>query len=129
MDGWSSLPFSASLQSLDGSAVIVLVGELDMDTVPELTQVLDPLVENGPPEVVLDFSGLSFIDSAGLTALVGAQNRLNEQNRRLVVRSPRSQAVRVFEIVGLSDFIGLEVQHPEERPLYADPTNRTTPNP
>lgn len=126
MDGWSSTPFSAALQSLDGSAVIVLIGELDMDTVPELAGVLDPLVENGPSEVVLDFSGLSFIDSSGIAILVGAQNRLRDQGRRLVVRSPRSQAVRVLEITGLSGFVGVEVQPLGERPSYVGPTNEAT---
>jgi anti-sigma B factor antagonist len=128
IDDSPSIPFSAALQSLDGSAVFVVVGELDMDTVPELIRVIDPLVEDGPSEVVLDFSGLSFIDSSGIAALVRAQNRLHEQSRRLVVRSPQSQAVRVLEVVGLSGFIGIEVPGPRECLSSAAPTNRAATN-
>jgi anti-anti-sigma factor len=110
MDDASSIPFSAALQSLDGKAVMVLIGELDMDTVPELTRALDPLVENGPSEIVLDFSALSFIDSSGIAALVGFQRRLDEQSRHLVVRSPQTQALRVFEITGLLGFTDVDPQ-------------------
>jgi anti-sigma B factor antagonist len=101
----SSTPFSAALQSLDGNAVVVLAGELDMDTAPQLVRVLDPLLEAGPAEIVLDFSGVTFIDSSGIAALVGAQNKLQGQQRYLRVQAPRPQALRVFEVTGLSGFV------------------------
>lgn len=100
-----SVPFSAALQHMDGNAVVVLVGELDMDTAPELTRVLEPLLDKGPAEIVLDFSGLTFIDSSGITVLVRSQNHLNQQSRQLRVRAPRRQAQRIFEITGLTAFV------------------------
>lgn len=97
--------FSAEVLGLDDDTVVYLTGELDMATAPELTGVLDPLIAHGPREVVLDFSGLSFIDSSGIATLVDSQQRLSEQERRLSIRGARRGAVRVFEIAGLVDFL------------------------
>ena len=100
--------FSAKVVGLDGDTVVFLTGELDMATAPELTGVLGPLIEHGPQEVVLDFSGLSFIDSSGIAALVDTQRRLSEQGRHLAVHRARAGAVRVFEIAGLVDFLHVQ---------------------
>ena len=97
--------FSAKVVGLDGDTVVFLTGELDMSTAPELTGVLGPLVEHGPQEVVLDLSGLTFIDSSGIAALVDTQHRLGEQGRHLAVHHALGGTWRVFEIAGLLDFL------------------------
>lgn len=102
--------FSATLVHLDGNAVFVLLGELDISTAPDFATTLDPLVQSGPSEVVLEMSGLAFIDSSGIAALVSVQNRLEQQGRRLILRSPRRNALRVFEISGLTDFLNVETE-------------------
>jgi anti-anti-sigma factor len=106
--------FSAKVVGLDDDTVVFLTGELDMATAPELTGVLGPLVEHGPRVVVLDFSALSFIDSSGIAALVDAQQRLGEQQRRLAVHGAQQGAVRVFEIAGLVDFLHVQTDQDED---------------
>jgi anti-anti-sigma factor len=81
-----------------------------MATVPELTGVLGQFVDRGPKEVVLDFSGLSFVDSSGISALVDAQHRLSERGRQLSIHAARPGAVRVFEIAGLLDFLRVQTE-------------------
>jgi anti-sigma B factor antagonist len=100
--------FSAKVVGLDDDAIVVLSGELDMATAPELTGVLGQVIAHGPPEVVVDFSGLSFIDSSGIAALVDAQHRLGDQERRLCIHAAHPGAVRVFEIAGLLDFLHVQ---------------------
>ena len=104
-----SVPFSASLAHLAGNALIALVGELDMATVPDLSSALKALVEDGPPELVLDLSGLSFIDSSGLAVFMKTQQRLRKQGRTLSITSPRPNALRVFETSGLMDVLNVAV--------------------
>jgi anti-sigma B factor antagonist len=103
----SSNSFSATLESLNGNAVVVLVGELDLATAPELARVLGPLLADGPLELIVECAGLAFIDSSGLAVLVAAQNRLQGRGGRLAVRSLQPQARRIFEIVGLTEFLGV----------------------
>jgi anti-sigma B factor antagonist len=106
--------FSAKVVGLDNDTVVFLTGELDLATAPELTGVLSPLIVRGSPEVMLDLSGLSFIDSSGIAALVDSQQRLSEQNRRLSIHHAQHGAVRVFEIAGLVDFLHVQTGHGED---------------
>jgi anti-sigma B factor antagonist len=93
---------------------VELTGELDMASSPDLADVLETVTENGPTEIVIDCSGLSFIDSSGLAVLVAAQNTLAEQGRRLSVHSARRHALRVFEIAGLQEFLDVRAEPTEE---------------
>jgi anti-sigma B factor antagonist len=112
----SGASFSAKVVGLEDDSLVVLSGELDMATASELTGVLDQVVAHGSREVVLDLSGLTFIDSSGIAALVEAQHRLSEQGRELSVHGARHSALRVFEISGLVDFLHVQSEAVEESP-------------
>lgn len=99
--------FSATLVHLDGSAIVVLLGELDMSTVSYLEGVVHPLITNGPDDLVLDPSGLSFIDSTGITVLVRAHKQLHDLGRRLVLRSPRTIVSKALEVTSLTDYLNI----------------------
>lgn len=80
--------------------LLTLGGELDLATVPRLQEQLDRAVR-GRGAVVIDLSGLRFIDSSGLHMLVRAERQLHASGGQLVlVRGPRAVR-RVFELTGL----------------------------
>jgi anti-anti-sigma factor len=108
--------FSATAVELDGDVLVVVAGELDMATAPELGRTLDPLLDNGSAEIVLDFSRLTFLDSSGIAVLIDAQQRLTQRGRQLSIRSARDNALRVFEISGLMEFLSVEDGVAEETP-------------
>lgn len=72
------------------------VGEVDASTVGLMTTALDSAVESGG-DVDVDLSGLSFIDIAGVTALVQVAARLGER-RTLVVRNPPRTMHRILSL-------------------------------
>ena len=92
----------------DGSqAVVVLKGELDMATVGEFEQALSE-VEQSAKSIVLDLSGLEFVDCSGLHSFISAQKRITASGGRLAfTRGPRhidrlftlTQAASFFEFV------------------------------
>ena len=73
-----------------------LEGELDMATADDLSQLLRIAILECRP-VVLDFSGVSFMDSSGLRALLEAAGQ-TERGGSLVVLNPSAQVRRVFDI-------------------------------
>ena len=109
--GPSSESFSASVERPEDQTVVFLHGELDMDGSPQLAELLAQFLdgESQPQEIILDLSGLSFIDSSGLSVLLTAQTTLNGQDRRLIVRSPRPNALKVFEITDVVDFLNIDL--------------------
>jgi anti-sigma B factor antagonist len=86
-----------------GVPVLVVRGEVDLATAPDLREKLLSLADEGARVVVVDLSGVSFMDSSALGALVSAMTRFraNGGGLRLVVTAPHIS--KVLEITGLSD--------------------------
>jgi ABC-type transporter Mla MlaB component len=51
--------------------------------------------------IAIDLSGVTFLDSSGLTLFVRAHKRATRNGGRLVLRSPQAQARKVFDLTGL----------------------------
>ncbi len=86
----------------EGSHTVVRVrGELELSTSPELQRVLAELDEADAP-IVLDLTGVTFLDSSALRVLVQTRLRF-EERRQLPLVIPRPQLRRIFEISGLAD--------------------------
>ncbi|MET9677672.1 STAS domain-containing protein [Streptomyces sp. NPDC006482] len=80
------------------TAVLVLVGELDRDTVDPLREALAERL--GAGRIVLDCSALGFCDSSGLNTLLRARLRMREAGGRLELVGIRRPVARMFEITG-----------------------------
>jgi anti-sigma B factor antagonist len=85
--------------------VLRLEGELDPHTAPLLEREVAALTERGQIDLVLDLSGLQFIDSSGLRVLIAAHRELTALGGSLALRSPSETAQRLLEITGLVDHI------------------------
>lgn len=91
------------------TTTISLVGELDPATAPILDKATTEVASN--PDVqrlVLDLSGLSFLDSSGLRVLVTAREALNERGAELVLRAPSANTQRLLDVTGLGEIIAVE---------------------
>jgi anti-anti-sigma factor len=91
-----------NVEQVDGVPVVRAVGEIDMATAGALRDCLAGI----PAEtatVIVDLSEVTFLDSTGLSALVGSWKRFTSANDgaelRLVVARPLIQ--RVLEVTGL----------------------------
>ena len=83
--------FSITTGVRDGFEVVVVRGEVDEQTAPELDSTIDACAPGR--QVIVDLSAVEFISSAGLHAL------LRERARVVVLVSPRGNVLRLFEIV------------------------------
>lgn len=83
-------------------AIALLSGEVDMSNATSVRQRISELVTPDDDAVILDLSGLSFIDSAGLHAVFELGAVLDERRQRLLVSVPASgQVARTVGIVGM----------------------------
>src|ERR671931_1334111 len=81
--------------------VISLTGEVDLYTAPELKEQLLELIANGARDVIVDFTGTTFIDSTTLGVLVGGVKRLRPKGGRLAIVCSDRNITKIFEITGL----------------------------
>jgi anti-sigma B factor antagonist len=78
--------------------LLALYGELDLATSHVLERKLQMAESIGTDRLILDLSGLQFLDSTGLHTLVRAQARWRASGRKIsLLRGPRA-VQRVFEL-------------------------------
>ena len=86
------------------AAVVKVEGEFDLSVEALFDEVvIDGVVQNGHASVVLDLSGLAFIDLAGVHALVRARAAAHARGSRLVLLRPSRPTQRLLELCGLTD--------------------------
>lgn len=87
--------------------VVCVSGEIDIASAPRLW---DQLAEAIPEtkRLVLDLHETQFIDSTALNIIVRALKRLRHDGGDLIIRSPRPNARKVFNITGLDRVFTIE---------------------
>lgn len=96
MNGQSNQPF-----------IVRANGEIDLDTAPALHRALAAAL-GSHREVVLDLSEVTFMDCAGLGALVRARNQADRSGRSLVLRGAGRGVVRLLKLTGLHRRLAVE---------------------
>lgn len=99
--------FTASSRVGDGRAVVELVGELDMDTVGILMAEVSEHLANEVAVIEIDAEALSFIDSAGLHAVLSAQAAAQSAGATFRVVALSAQLSRVVELTGLAGVLAI----------------------
>lgn len=97
--------FTSRTSFENGDAVVAVSGELDLSTVPELSRSLAPVLDAHPHELILDLTGLRFIDSTGLSLIVRTSNALKAHEGTLALTHPSPPVRKVLEIVGLDELL------------------------
>lgn len=87
--------------SVDGACVLTVAGELDVAASPHLSERLNQLIRQGSGDVIVDLSGVSFVDSTGLAVLLNALRRLTRARRRMPVVIGNGAVRRAFDITRL----------------------------
>ena len=94
-------------KTLNGTELtIALNGRLDTTTAPQLEAELKRSV-SGVEKLVLDFTALEYLSSAGLRVLLAAQKVMNKQGE-MVVKNINETIAEIFEVTGFSDVLTIE---------------------
>ena len=102
-----------SISPLEIGNGLKIVGELDVATAPRLADALTDTATQ--PELVLDLSGVTFLDSYGVHSILELC-RIRSGHAPVVIRNPSRAVTRVFEILALERYPGLELQVASELP-------------
>lgn len=79
---------------------ICLSGELDLATAGDVEKELERVEATDATSIVLDLSGLTFMDSTGVRLVVNANTRSRAANR-LTLRRGQAAVQRVMELTGV----------------------------
>jgi anti-anti-sigma factor len=87
----------------EGLVQVSLRGELDLSTVEKVEDELRRIEHGADKPLVLDLSGLTFLDSTGLRLMVTADQRARKAGRRLTIVKGPETVHRVFTITKLDE--------------------------
>jgi anti-sigma B factor antagonist len=85
----------------DRTAIVAVDGEIHVSTAPEFSGVLAAAIESGRIRLVLDLTGVMFIDSTGLSVLLNALRRVTRAGGRMAIVCSNPTVLRLFEITHL----------------------------
>jgi anti-sigma B factor antagonist len=99
-------PFHAKLlRHSQGVGLVDVAGEIDMHTTPELDEVLSAALRARPDRLIVDLTGVGFIDSTGLSVLVRNAKLALSHGASFEIVCADSELLQVFEITGLRDVL------------------------
>jgi anti-sigma B factor antagonist len=82
--------------------VVALEGEIDMHESPQVREQFEPLIARRAGKVVVDLTGVSYIDSSGLAVLIDAMQRIQAYGGKLALQ-------KIFEIARLDKVFSIFV--------------------
>lgn len=113
----TSSEFRAAVRRVDGLAVIDLYGEIDGFADAALEMAYDEAESHGTPSVLLNFSGVDYVNSTGIALIVGLLARARKSRRQLLTTGLTEHYQEIFSITRLSDFMTV---YPSEEAALKD---------
>ena len=92
----------------DWENVLPLEGEIDLHVSPRLERSLGSIIKKRPDHVVVDLSGVTFIDSSGMAVLIRAMQSMKEYGGHLTISGLNENVRSIFEIARLDQIFVID---------------------
>ena len=96
-------PLDVDVTQTAYGALVAIAGELDIATVPHVSAALEAEPAASAGAVAVDLTGVTFMDSTGLAALVKLEHALAARAGRLAVACPEGPARLLLDVTGLAE--------------------------
>ncbi|MBP2243237.1 anti-sigma B factor antagonist [Cytobacillus eiseniae] len=105
---------SIEMKENDQFTSVDISGEIDAYTAPKLRESLFHLSEKEGGTMVINLSGVSYMDSTGLGVFVGVYKNIRSNNGQLYLQGLSARLMRLFEITGLSNIMDISSKNEGE---------------
>ena len=90
---------NVTFEAADSTLYAYLAGEIDHDSAQLLRLAVDAQIDARLPEaLILDFSGVGFMDSSGVGLILGRMRRMRAGGGKLCIRRPPAQIEKILQI-------------------------------
>ena len=90
-----------------GLHILALDGEIDLACSPELREVLQVQAKARRPALVLDFAGVSYVDSSGLATLIEYVRKAQAFSGKFALVNVSARVQTIFDLVRLTEFLSI----------------------
>ena len=95
--------FTVRLVTQESEHVVVVSGEIDLNTAPRLQHRITSLLDVTDCDVVVDMAEVAYVDSTGMSVLLTAQECLRRRDRQLVLRNPSSPVLLLLDVCAVAN--------------------------
>jgi len=99
------LDLGIDVRTIEGVAILDVVGEVDLYTAPQLEEGLRRAATASPPLVAVNLTRVTYIDSTALRVLTDGQKRVRERRGAIVVIADQPTIKKIFRITGLGTIV------------------------
>jgi anti-sigma B factor antagonist len=87
--------------------VVAITGEIDLYKSPLLKQAFEPFITKKAPRVLVDFTGVSYVDSSGLAVFIEAMQRIQSYGGKFAFFGLRDNVRNIFELARLDQIFSI----------------------
>ncbi|GAA2067645.1 hypothetical protein GCM10009839_94200 [Catenulispora yoronensis] len=96
------MEFSCTARQSDGHAVVTVTGDVDLAVHARFQTEAEPwAAASDTHHLIIDCSGVTFLDSMGLRVLVHLRRLVTDDGREFSLRAPSAPVLRVLELAGV----------------------------
>lgn len=95
------------------TCIVDMEGEMDIYTSSQVKKELVQIAERGATQVILNLSKIEYMDSSGLSVLIGSLKRLREAGGDLALVGLGLRTQRIFEVTGMSTIFDIYLTEEE----------------
>ena len=96
-----------SEENINGVITLEISGKIHAEASEELLKKLMTLIDQGERHLLLDFSGVEYINSSGLRALLTAAKNLNDLSGKMVLTDVNKLIHQVLHVSGCTSHIAV----------------------
>ena len=96
-----------SEEKVDGVVVLVIGGKINTEASEDLLKRMTGLIDNGTRHLLLDLSGVDYINSSALRVLMTVAKRMTDLNGKLVLADVTELIYQILQVSGCTSHIGV----------------------
>lgn len=99
---------SININTTDWHTHVSVSGEIDVYSAPKLKEKLFPFSEKEEMNIIVDLTGVTYMDSTGLGVIVGIFKSVRKHNGSLQLTGLSNRLNKLFMITGLADIMNIK---------------------
>ncbi|WP_303867031.1 STAS domain-containing protein [Acetobacterium wieringae] len=96
---------SNNIIEMEKTSMVSIKGEIDIYSIEKFREIIEERIKTQAPEIILDCSELSYMDSTGMGVLIELRNKTKEMGQKIIMMNPRPNIKKLLSLTGVDKII------------------------
>lgn len=94
-----------NIVGMEQATTVRIKGEVDIYSIEKFRESIEEKIKTQAPEIILDCSELSYMDSTGMGVLIELRNKTKEMGQKIIMMNPRPNIKKLLALTGVDKII------------------------